>query len=53
MLNTITFSAEKLVEIGVVVSEIWPAKFQSWRGEGIYSAKYSTCKICAVLTVAR
>ena len=39
-----TLSAENLIEIGVVVSEIWPGKLKSGRiylGGRVYLAKYS------------
>ena len=50
----LNISAENLIEIGLVVSEIWPGKFKSWRlvylGRHIYSAKYSVC-VCVCVCV--
>ncbi len=44
ILNTLSLSAENLIEIGSVVSEIWPGKLKSrdgvYSGRCIYLAKY-------------
>ncbi len=37
-LNTLTLRAQNLIEIGPVVSQIWPDAF---KGRRVYSAKYS------------
>ena len=47
LLNTLTLGAENLIEIGLEVCEIWPAKSgHVYLGRCVYSVKYGICHWC-------